>query len=93
MRGLVALVVAMGVLILIGTALLIVVVVERVSGPPARPPAAFAVTLDEPAGTRIVGIAPVGGRMAMELQGGGPDGVVVVDPDSGAVVGRVGLSR
>jgi hypothetical protein len=92
MRGLIALTVGMGVLTLIGTALLVVVIAERASAPAARP-SAFAVTLDEPAGTRIAGVAAAGGRMVIELQGGGPDRVVVVDPDSGAVVGRAGLSR
>jgi hypothetical protein len=93
MRGLIALTVGMGVLILIGTAVLVVVIIERATAPSVKPAVAFAVTLDEPAGTRIAGVAMAGGRMVMELQGGGPDRVVVVDPGSGAVVGRVGLSR
>ncbi|MBV8456319.1 MAG: hypothetical protein JO122_06860 [Acetobacteraceae bacterium] len=93
MRGLIALTVGMGLLILIGTAVLVVVIIERATAPAAKPAVAFAVTLDEPAGTRIAGVAAVGGRMVVELQGGGPDRVVMMDPDSGAVMGRVGLSR
>jgi hypothetical protein len=93
MRGLIALTVGMGVLILIGTTVLVVVIIARATAPAAKPAVAFAVTLDEPAGTRIAGIAAAGARMVVELQGGGPDRVVVMDPETGAVVGRVGLSR
>ncbi len=49
------------------------------------------VLLDEPAGTRIAGIAAVGDRLAVQLQGGGADRVVLLDPHTGAVVGRIGL--
>ena len=93
MRGLIALTVGMGVLILIGTAVLVVVIVERASAPAAKAPVPFAVILDEPAGTRITGVTAAGGRMVVELQGGGPDRMVVMDPETGTVVGRVGLSR
>jgi hypothetical protein len=49
------------------------------------------VLLDEPAGTRIAGIASAGDRLAVRLQGGGSDRVVLVDPRTGAVAGRIGL--
>jgi len=32
-------------------------------------------------------------RLAVQLQGGGADRVVLVDPDSGAVAGRITLGR
>jgi hypothetical protein len=51
------------------------------------------VVLDEPAGTRIAGIAAAGDRLAVQLQGGGADRVVLVDPRSGAVTGRITLAR
>jgi hypothetical protein len=51
------------------------------------------VVLDEPAGTRIVGAGGVGGDLAVLLQGGGPDRVVVVDAATGRVAGGVRLGR
>ena len=90
MRALMVLVVAMGVLIVAGVAGLIAVVASRVSS--QRAPASVAVALDEPAGTRIAGIATLGDGLALRLEGGGADRVVVVDPQ-GRVVRRVGLAR
>jgi hypothetical protein len=49
--------------------------------------------LDEPAGTHIAGVSMLPDRLAVQLQGGGPDRVVVVDSRSGRVIARVGLSR
>ena len=49
--------------------------------------------LDEPVGTHIVGIAAVRDRLAMQLQGGGVDRVVLIDPATGAEAGRVSLTR
>ena len=49
--------------------------------------------LDEPTGTRIAGVSALPDRLAVQLQGGGPDRVVVVDMRSGRVLGRVGLAR
>jgi hypothetical protein len=80
----------MGLLILGGTAVLGVVLARRVGGGAAAP---VSVVLDEPAGTRIAGIAAAGDRLAVQLQGGGPDRLVLVDPRSGAAVGRIGLAH
>lgn len=92
MRFLKALVIGMGVLIVVATTVLIVLIVHRLTAPPVPPPVtAASVLLDEPAGTRIVTIAPVGDRLAVQLQGGGPDRLLLVDPRSGAVVGRIAL--
>ena len=49
--------------------------------------------LDEPAGTQIVPIAALSDRLALQLQGGGPDRVVVLDMRSGREVGRAALAR
>jgi hypothetical protein len=49
--------------------------------------------LDEPAGTQIAGIAAVRDRLAVQLRGGGADRVLLIDPASGAIVGRVGMAR
>jgi hypothetical protein len=87
-RVLTAATVAMGALILLGTAVLLVVLLRRADAPPPAP-AALALRLHEPAGTTITGIAAAGGRLAIALHGGGPDRVVLVDPRTGAVAGRI----
>ena len=91
MRFLKVLVIVMGVLIVVATTVLVVLIARRIGGTGTTAPASVAVVLDEPAGTRIVGIAAAGDRLAVQLQGGGPDRVVLVDPRTGAVVGRIGL--
>ena len=93
--------IAMGVLIVLGTSIVLVTIVKRVTAnrdAPAQhalavPAAHFAATLDEPEGTAIEGISDLNGRLAIRLRGGGPDRVVVIDAASGAVVGRVTLAR
>ncbi len=91
MRALKVLTILMGVLIVGGTAVLGVVLARRMGGGP--PPAPVSVLLDEPSGTRIAGIAGAGDRLAVQLQGGGPDRLVLIDPHSGAATGRVGLTH
>ncbi len=90
MRFLKVLTIVMGVLIVLGTTVLVVVVARRLAGG-TMPAPAVAVLLDEPAGTRIAGIAAVGDRLAVQLQGGGADRIVLLDGHSGAVAGRIGL--
>ncbi|MBN8872657.1 MAG: hypothetical protein J0H67_07465 [Rhodospirillales bacterium] len=90
--------VVMGVLILLGTAGLITALVLRKPGPTATPvaaalPATFDARLDEPDGSRILGVAAAGDRIAVALTGGGPDRVVLVDPRTGGVAGRISLRR
>jgi len=96
MRALKIAVVVMGVLIVAGTAALIVSVVQRIGGPAAPLgglPAVIEAVLQEPPGTRIAGIATMPDRLAVQLQGGGMDRVVLIDPRSGAVVGRISLAH
>jgi hypothetical protein len=96
MRALKIAVIVMGVLIVIGTMGLIVVVARRIASPTAAAPSllvSMAAVLDEPAGTRIAGIAAVRDRLAVQLQGGGVDRVVLIDPLSGAEAGRISLAR
>jgi hypothetical protein len=88
MRGLLVLVVVMGLLIVAGVVTIGVTIMHRMSGGGA----AAEVVLDEPAGTRIVGISPDGNRLAVLLSGGGPDRVVILGP-GGAVAGRVALKQ
>lgn len=54
---------------------------------------ASAAVLDEPTGTRIAGTSAAPDRVAVHLQGGGPDRVTVVDTRTGRVVARVKLSQ
>jgi hypothetical protein len=91
MRVLTIVTVAMGVLILLGTAGLVAAIVLR--RPPDVPAASRPIVLDEPAESRIVGIAAVQDRLAVALQGGGADRVVLVDLRSGAPVGRIVLGH
>ena len=94
MRALKIVTIVMGVLIVLGTMTLVVLVARRSAAPSAGGAAmAASAVLDEPAGTRIVGVAAVQDRLAVQLQGGGADRVVIVDPRSGGVVGRISLAR
>ncbi len=90
MAALKAAVIVMGVLIIAGVAVIIAVLAQRALAPSA---ASVQAVLDEPAGTRIASVSTAGDRLAMALQGGGPDRVVVVDLRSGRVTARAGLAR
>jgi hypothetical protein len=92
MRILRVLVIVMGVFIVVATTVLIVLIVHRLSGTPVTgQTTAITAQLDELAGTHIVTIVAAGDRLAIQLQGGGPDRVVLLDPRNGAVVGRIAL--
>src|SRR5665811_1359488 len=94
MRAIKIATIAMGVLILLGTTVILVTIIRRtVSGPSALPEKAFAAVLDEPEGTAVAGIASVRDRLAVRLRGGGPDRLLLIDPASGTVVGRISLTR
>lgn len=83
--------VIMGILIVVGTGVIIVTVVKRMGGGSA--PSNVTVVLDEAEGTRIIGIAAMSDRLAVLMQGGGPDRIVLIDPHSGAQAGAVTLAR
>ena len=91
MRALFVAVVVMGVLIVAGVTTVGVTIARRTFF--AVPPAPKDAVLDEPAGTRIAGMAGVADRLALRLEGGGPDRVVLVDLRTGQVVGRAVLAR
>jgi hypothetical protein len=91
MRALLALTVVMGVLIVLGTATIAVTIMHRMGA--AAPRALAGGVLDEPAGTHIVSAAAYGERLALVLQGGGPDRVVLFDPATGRSLGRVALAH
>ncbi len=90
MRALKVAVVFMGVLIVGGVIVLFTLLAQRMSS--GSGPIASAV-LDEPAGTRIAGTSTAPDRLVVQLQGGGPDRVLVLDTKTGRVLGRVGLAR
>ena len=90
MQALKVAVVAMGVLIVAGVAVLGAVLASRISG---RAGPIASVVLQQPAGTRITGASLAADRLGVTLQGGGPDRIVVVDVRTGRVLGQVGLAR
>jgi hypothetical protein len=90
MRGLQVLVIVMGVMIVAGVLVVGVTISRRVAGLGVE---AAARTLDAPPGTRIVGLAPVADRLALLLQGGGPDRVVVFDPRTGRTATLLSLPQ
>ncbi len=93
MRALKAAVIVMGVLIVVGTATLAVLIVQKLNSAAGTVAARAPTVLDEPAGTRIAGLAASGDRLAVQLQGGGADRVVVIDLRSLSVAGRIALAR
>jgi hypothetical protein len=94
MRALKAAVIVMGVLIVAGVGTIVVTIVTRMAGPGAGVGGAVAqAVLDEPEGTHIAGVSLATDRVAVQLQGGGADRVVVVDTRAGRVVARIGLAK
>ncbi len=93
MRALKIAVIVMGVLIVAGTAARIFAVLHRPGSFSAGLPPVITAVLEEPAGTRIAGIAMLPDRLAVQLQGGGVDRVVLIDPRTGAVAGRISLAH
>jgi len=88
MRLLKFLVIAMGVLIVAGTVTLVVLLVQRAGGGRGAAPLP-AMSLDLPAGSRILGIAGAGDHLGVHVQR--PDGerILLLDPRTGRVVGQV----
>jgi hypothetical protein len=95
MRALKVAVVVMGILIVAGTVALVIAIARRSASPvvSTAPLPAFSAVLSEPAGTRVAGIAAVRDRLAIQLQGGGADRVVLIDPASGSITGRISLAQ
>jgi len=89
-RGLVTLTVVMGVILVGGTALLGVLIFYRLATPTASSPP---LSLDEPPGTHIAEITPIGDRLALRLEGGGPDRVIIIDPTHARVIARIALTH
>jgi len=106
MKALKTLVIAMGVLILAGIAVVGVTLYNRAARPgglagdrpgaPATRPAErlTAGSLGLPAGSRIKGIAGAGNRVVIHVElPGGQEQLLLLDPATGQVAGRVGVSE
>ena len=95
MRLVKVLAVVMGVMIVIGTTVVVVTIIKRAtSGSPGGSPGAnIAVVLEEPAGTSIRGIAALSDRVAVLMQGAGPDRIVLIDPRTGLRTGTIALAH
>lgn len=91
-RGLLALVIILGVLIVVGLVGLIVAAMMGAGrrGGEAAGPAPFVTAVPAP-GARIESAELQGNRILMRLSGGEGDELVIVDSNSGRLVGRVRL--
>jgi Family of unknown function (DUF6476) len=89
MQALKALVVVMSVLIVAGLAVIGVTIVHRLSAP--LPDRLAEIPLHEPAGTHIAGITTLPDRLAVLLQGGGPDRIRLLDARTLQPAGEVRL--
>jgi hypothetical protein len=95
LRGLKALVIGMGVLIVLGTSLVIGLVIKRfydAGSPRAKAASAMAIRIAAPLGAVIGGVTALDGRLAIWVKDGKGGKVVLVDPQTGAVSGTVTLS-
>jgi len=89
-RGLLALVIILGVLIVVGTIGLIVGAILRARGS-TQEPAAYAARVMAP-GERIESATMEGGRILLRLSGGANgDELVVIDSGTGRVAGRIAV--
>ena len=93
MRGLLALVVVMGAMIVAGLGVIGVTVAHRLTHVESPSGTPFAVVAEEPAGTQITGVSGLGDRLAIVLRGGGPDRIVLVAAGDGRVLGTIRLAR
>ncbi len=96
MRALKLLVVVMGVLLVAGTAALIVAIIDRASHRSAAPPSAARsfdrAVIDLPAGARVLDSAAADGRLVVRigLAEGGQQ-LILIDPASGVRLGTIEL--
>lgn len=87
MRALKAAVIIMGVMLVAGTVTLAVLLANRMA---SRSAPAVEMSLGQPSGTRIVGIAGAGERVVVHVTGGGlPDRILLLDVARGRVVGTL----
>ena len=101
MRALKAVVLSLGALCVAAFGVLVYLVVAGVGDKQAAAPAATAapplaglrwndLSLGQPAGTRIVGVVASGGLLAIHVEApGGAGSILLVDPSSGQLRGRI----
>ncbi|MBW4023460.1 MAG: hypothetical protein HIU92_10040 [Proteobacteria bacterium] len=92
-RPLLIAVIAMGVLIVVVTTVVIVKLVKDIVSGPSAPVTLTTTMLHQPAGSHIVSIAAVDGRLSVLVEGGGPDRILLVEPGSGRVAGELMLGQ
>lgn len=107
-RPLLIAVIVMGVLVVLATGVVIVKVVQDIAGGGHRPAPGVASTivpgepqkitlttqtLSQPEGSHITSIATAGDRLAVLINGGGPDRILFVDPETGTVTGQLMLGQ
>ncbi len=92
MRGLLTLVIGMGVLIVAGVAVIGVTVAHRLTHIAVPVGAPSNIVLDEPTGTQIAGVAGLGDHLAVMLHGGGPDRIILVGA-GGQVMETIRLAK
>jgi hypothetical protein len=91
-RPLLIMVIAMGVLILLVTTVVVVKLVKDMVMAPASVTLTTAM-LRQPAGSHIVTITAVDGRLGVLVEGGGPDRILFVEPGSGRIGGQLMLGQ
>jgi hypothetical protein len=91
-RPLLIAVIAMGVLIVLVTTVVVVKLVRDVVAAPASVTLTTTM-LHQPAGSHIVTMTTVDGRLGLLINGGGPDRILFVDPGTGQVAGQLMLGQ
>ncbi|HTI01245.1 MAG TPA: hypothetical protein VL752_09910 [Acidisoma sp.] len=106
-RPLLIAVIVMGVLVIAATSVVIVKLVQDIAGGgrhapsmastivPGAPEKITLTTrmLNQPESSHIVSIATAGDRLAVLINGGGPDRILFVEPATGAVTGQLMLGK
>jgi hypothetical protein len=91
-KPLLILVIAMAVLILLVTTVVVVKLVKDMVAAPASVTLTTTM-LHQPAGSHIVTITAVDGRLGVLISGGGPDRILFVEPGTGRVAGQLMLGQ
>ena len=107
-RGLKALLIGMGVLIIIGTAVVVGVIIHRtyvastrsrpvspIAGPVPAPPSvpAFHIMIPVPPGSSIKTLVAIDHRLAVQLATPNGDRIILINPRTGAITGRLTLGQ
>ncbi|ABI61748.1 hypothetical protein [Granulibacter bethesdensis] len=87
-----AAVILMGVLIIAGVVALAILIPQRMGGAGWFQQGAQSISVPAPSGSRIASVGLSDKRLALHLQGGGPDRVVIVDMATGAVRAQIVLA-